>query len=105
MKKIFTIVARENFGLYNTGITILQFEYDPEHVSDVLTQVRHAVGDYLETENGKKAFDDNFGCFDWGVVYDIPDSFFAGYGLMKVVAPEVDVVVNHDESLVYRNCY
>lgn len=106
MKKIFTIAAMEHYGLYNTEATILQFEYDPEQVSDVLTQVRHAVGDYLnETEDGKKAFNDNFGCFDWGDVYDIPDSFFAGYGLMKVAAPEVDVVVNQDESLVYGNCY
>ena len=58
---------------------------------------------YLKTEDGKKALDDNFGCFDWGDVYDIPDSFFAGYGLLKVATPEIDAVVNHDESLVDGN--
>lgn len=103
MEKIFTIAVREYFGLHNSGTTILQFKYDHEQVSDVITQVRRAVGDYLKTEDGKKALDDNFGCFDWGDVYDIPDSFFAGYGLLKVATPEIDAVVNHDESLVDGN--
>ena len=53
MKKNFTIATRRCYGLNNAETSILQFEYDPEHVSDVLTQVRRAVGDYLKTEDGK----------------------------------------------------
>lgn len=103
MEKIFTIAVREYFGLHNLGTTILQFKYDHEQVSDVLTQVRRAVGDNLKTEDGKKAVHNNFGCFDWGNVYEIPNSFFAGYGLVKVVVPEVDVVVNYNECFVDEN--
>lgn len=103
MKKIFTIATRRYYGPNNAETSILQFEYAPEHVSDVLTQVRRAVRDYLKTEDGKKAVDNNFGCFDWGNVYEIPNSFFAGYGLVKVAVPEVDVVVNYNEGFMDEN--
>lgn len=103
MEKIFTIAVREYFGLHNSGTSILQFKYDHEQVSDVLTQVRRAVGDYLKTEDGKKALDDNFGCFDWGDVDDIPGSFFLNYGLGKITPLDVDIIVDRNESFADEN--
>lgn len=103
MTKVFTIVANEAIGLSTTECTLMQFSYNPEQIHDPESVLRGAIKDYLKTDEGKRQLEINFGCFDWGDVYDIPDSFFAGYGLLKVATPEIDAVVNHDESLVDGN--
>lgn len=102
MTKVFTIVANEVVDRA-VECTLIQFSYNPEQIHDPESVLRGAIKDYLKTDEGKRQLEINCGCWNWGDVYDIPDSFFAGYGLLKVATPEIDAVVNHDESLVDGN--
>lgn len=97
--EVFTIVANEVIGLSATECTLIQFSYNPEQIRDPESVLRSAVKDYLKTDEGKRQLEINCGCWNWGDVDDIPGSFFLNYGLAKIAPPDVNAVVDHNESL------
>lgn len=101
MLKDFTVVANEIVDLSMTECTLIQFRYNPEEIPNPESVLRRAVKDYLKTDEGKRQLEINCGCWNWGdVENEIPGSFFLNYGLVKVAPPDVDVVVDRNESLV-----
>lgn len=104
--EVFTIVANEVIGLSATECTLIQFSYNPEQIRDPESILRSAVKDYLKTDEGKRQLEINCGCWNWGDVDDIPGSFFLNYGLAKIAPPDVNVVVDRNESFTddYDDC-
>ena len=98
MKSTYTIAVNEVIGLSAAETILMQFEYDQQKINDPETTLRTAIKDYLKTDEGKRQVNMNCDCFNWGDAYDIPDKFFEKYGLTKVVAPNVDLIVDHNES-------
>ena len=98
MKSTYTIAVNEVIGLSTAETILMQFEYDQQKINDPETTLRTAIKNYLKTDAGKQQVNMNCGCFTWGDAYDIPDRFFEKYGLTKVVAPNVDLIVDHNES-------
>lgn len=97
MTKVFTIVANEVVD-GAVECTLIQFSYNPEQIHNPESVLRGAIKDYLKTGEGKRQLEINCGCFNWDDAYYIPDRFFEKYGLTKVVAPNVDLIVDHNES-------
>ena len=104
--EVFTIVANEVIGLSATECTLIQFSYNPEQIRDPESVLRSAVKDYLKTDEGKRQLEINCGCWNWGDVDDIPGSFFLNYGLAKIAPPDVNVIVDRNESFTddYDDC-
>ena len=98
MMSTYTIAINEVIGLSAAETILMQFEYDLQKINDPETTLRTAIKDYLKTDEGKRQVNMNCGYFNWGDAYDIPDKFFEKYGLTKVVAPNVDLIVDHNES-------
>ena len=99
MLRVFTIVANEVIGLSATECTLMQFSYNPEQIHDPESVLRSAVMDYLKTDEGKRQLEINCGCWNWG---DVDDN----YGLAKIAPPDVNVVVDRNESFMddYDDC-
>lgn len=98
MKSTYTIAVNEVIGLSTAETILMQFEYDQQKINDSEATLRTAIKNYLKTDAGKQQVNMNCGCFNWGDAYYIPDRFFEKYGLTKVVAPNVDLIVDHNES-------
>ena len=100
MLKQFTVVSNEIVEHGAIESIMMQFYYDPEEVKDPEKNLRKAVKDYLKTDAGKQQLNINCGCFNWGDVADIEESFFIPYGIYTFEVKDVDLAVNHNESFV-----
>lgn len=106
MKSTYTIAVNEVIGLSTAETILMQFEYDQQKINDPETTLRTAIKNYMKTDTGKQQVNMNCGCWNWGDVDDIPGSFFLNYGLTKIAPPDVNVVVDRNESFMddYDDC-
>lgn len=66
----------------------------------ILSDIRQAVRNYLDTEDGKEANERACNDFNWGdVLTEVPDEVFKAIGLTPIEPPMADIVINveHDE--------
>ena len=99
MKTIRTITAQERDGL-NIRVLTLNFEV-PNEAFDIVAAVKAAAKEYCLTEEGKKAYEGNCNCFNWGD-FDahVPQDICRKHGFAKIESLTNDLLVDFDEQLV-----
>ena len=94
-----TVVAMERDGL-DVRTIVLNFEVSSE-IFDIVAAAKAAAKEYCLTEEGKRTYEGNCNCFNWGD-FDayVPQNICRRHGFAKIEPPVPDVFVDFDEQLV-----
>lgn len=99
-----------NNELYYSTFLIAQDRLPEPSESACETYLRKAICDFLQTEDGKRTYEDTCRDFNWGdVETEIPNEFFAAYGIVHcggdpdsgkfLCCGTLGILVNQDELL------
>lgn len=98
---IVTIMATEHDGsnTRNIAINLNILDENPGNF-DIKDAVRKAVHEYLCTEEGRKTYDYNCGCFNWAdFETNVPNEICRRYGFKKIKLFTDTIDVDWDEQL------
>lgn len=69
---------------------------------DVIAALRNAARDFAETDEGKEVLEEACGSFNWGdLANHLPNEICEQYGVHIVDTFQTDLVVTHNEMLVF----
>lgn len=99
-----------NTELYYSAFQIAQDRLPEPSEAACEAYLRKVICDFLQTEDGKRAYEDTCHDFNWGdVETEIPDDFFAAYGIIHrggrpdngkfLCCGSIGIQVNQDELL------
>ena len=99
-----------NMELYTSHFRIAQNQLSQPSEAACEAYLRKIVYDFLQTEAGKRAYEETCQDFNWGDVgTEIPDDFFSAYGVIHdsgrpdnknfLCCGLVGILVNQDELL------
>lgn len=94
-----TVVAMERDGL-DVRTFVLNFHVSSESF-DIVAAAKAAAKEYCLTEEGKRIYEGNCNCFNWGD-FDayVPQDICRRHGFAKIESPIPDELVDFDEQLV-----
>lgn len=109
-----TVIRQRNDGrdteLYYSSFQIAQDRLPEPTEAACEAYLRKVICDFLQTEDGKRAYEDTCQDFNWGdVETEIPDDFFSAYGVVHcgggpdngkfLCCGSIGILVNQDELL------
>lgn len=109
-----TVIRQRQDGrdseLYYSAFLIAQDRLPEPNEAACETYLRKIICDFLQTEDGKRAYEDTCQDFNWGdVEAEIPDEFFSAYGVFHcgdksdsgkfLCCGTMGILVNQDELL------
>lgn len=109
-----TVIRQRNDGrnteLYHSAFQIAQDRLPEPTETACEEYLRKVICDFLQTEDGKRAYEDTCHDFNWGdVETEIPDDFFSAYGVAHcgggldngkfLCCGSIGILVNQDELL------
>ena len=94
------IVAQDQDGLdVRTSVFVLEA---PAEV-DIVKAVKAACKEFCETETGKKIYEENGNCFNWGDFdTNIPDSICQKHGFSRIDFSMRTMDVDFNEQLYHK---
>lgn len=100
--EIYTVTAIDNSpDPYIAVTTIFQTTGKPVSHATIIDAIKAAVGEYLETEDGKKTLSDNNGNFNYGdFKIHVPEEIMIKHGFFIRESMAADQVVHHNDTLV-----
>lgn len=109
-----TVIRQRNDGrnteLYHSAFQIAQDRLPEPSEAACEAYLRKVICDFLQTEDGKRAYENTCQDFNWGdVETEIPDDFFSAYGIAHcgygpnsgnfLCCGSIGILVNQDELL------
>lgn len=96
-----TIIAVEHDGLDVRVLAIKVRILDPRPNFDIRQAVKDACLDYVRTENGRKTYNYNCGCFNWAdFESNVPNEICRNHGFERIDSDVTSLEVDWDEQLV-----
>lgn len=92
------IVAIERDGL---SVRVLTLTFDvPNEQFDLVAAVKDAARAFCQTEEGRKMYIYNCGCFNWADFEYVPNEICQQFGFQRLDTALSDIEANWDEQLV-----
>lgn len=102
MRVLNVVVQNESFEYRNNNF-VLSYIVD-DSVENPIANLRAAIREYGQTEEGKRGVEYACGYYNWGdASCAVLDDILPKYGLRYMKANAIDVFVNHDEVLIDDN--
>lgn len=96
-----TIVAVEHDGLNVRVLAIMVRILDQRPGFDIRQAVKAACLDYVGTEDGRKTYSYNCGCFNWAdFACNVPNEICRNHGFERICSDEESMEVDWDEQLI-----